>query len=91
MLQNKGNFNTQQHIYIRSDSEQNNIKHAYNNPASLGREFAAFHFNLPDGKAQVKIEPESGIVLGGGCVLFGQKLHPASAAKSPQRDPATER
>lgn len=56
MLQNKGNFNLQQHIYIRCYSEQNNTKHAYNSPASQGREFAVFHFNLPDGKAQVKTE-----------------------------------
>lgn len=91
MLQNKGNFNLQQHIYIRSYSEQNNTKHAYNKPASLGREFAGFHFNLPDGKAQVKIESESGIVVvGEGCVLFGQRLHPASATKLPSRDRATE-
>jgi hypothetical protein len=79
VLQNKGNFNLQRHIYIRCYSEQNNTKHASNNPASQGREFAVFHFNLPDGKAQVKIESESGITAGGGCVLFGQRCIFASS------------
>lgn len=57
------NFNLQEHIYICCYSKQNNAKHLYNNTVSLGRELSAFHFNLPDGKAQVKIESGSCIIM----------------------------
>lgn len=78
-LKNKYNFNLQEHIYIYCYSKQNNAKHLYNSTASLGKELTVFHYNVPDGKTQVKRASEGNRVVEGGTIRGELRLSSGSS------------